>query len=1138
MATDNFVHLHAHTSIGSMQDAMTNVDAMFKRAAEIGQPALAITDHGTMAAVFDARKASKKHGVKYIPGMEAYFVDDVKDKEQKRRHIVLLASNEVGYRNLLMLNYEGYTNFQYVAVLGKVFPKIDWDMLEKYNEGIICLTACGSGLVSRQMFVHDDEGRWLEDSCHTNALCTVERLKKIFKDNLYLEVQPHNLHIVARNRRTGEIELSKDGKEKIVVDQNHINKQLIEIGKSLGVKLVATADIHYLTKEDAKAHDVLMAISSKAPVSDKTRHRYEVEEFYMKDRSIIFNHFVEKFGKEFATEVCDNTVEIGNKCVEPTYLDVKEARFPKFDFVSESDYPKFQKWYAAQKFDKPVPEEHAFMRYRCVEGFKNKFGHLKGEDKKKYIQRMMDEIKVLEMHNFCSYMLIVSDFIKFAKSKNILVGPGRGSVGGSLVGNLLGIHAVDPLEYGLLFERFHNKEKKSFPDIDSDFSSNGRDMVEEYIINKYGKDKVAHVSNLSRMTPKVIIKDIARSLELGGSKSEAFKIANKITDTIPQEAQTIDDALKSSKEFAEFCVKYPELELFGRKLVGLEKAYATHAAGIVISDIALPTYVPLRIDKNGAIAVQYEKNRCEEMGLIKMDLLGLEHLRIIENTIENARLLGMDCPSPEDIKFNDPAVWDDIAKGRTMCVFQMGSSHMKALCKQIKPKSIEDLSLVNALGRPSAKESRETYIARRDGKEKVSFKYECLRAPLAETLGECVYEEQLAKLANAVAGWDLNKADGLRKLTKLKEKGKDLAIRLRAEFIADGMKHAKLQEHEVANIWDGIIEPFSGYGFNKAHGIFYSINGYHTAYYKHYFPAAFMAAVLQAETNKNSTARDSNIRAYKKEAERLGLKIIQPDINFSGYSFKVLTKDTIVTGLDAVKGVGGSAVQSIMEARNKAPFKNFADFLYRTNSRVVKKNVIQALALAGCFDKLGITRKAAWTFYQDIRTKANKYGNGKAEEGIDELDRLKGFTFTCDGLEEEFAMREKLEGEKVTLGEYISGNINDVYNGFFTGKGVTPLTRVKTMTEGVLIRTESIVSDIKEMKLKNGKNKGRVFAKVVLMDLNNDAVQLTVWPEQWNKYKELLDIGKPVRAVCKINSYNGANSLVLERLENNNIGAM
>lgn len=1141
MQRDNFVHLHAHTSIGSMQDAMTDVDEMFKKASELGQPALAITDHGTMAAAFDARNSSKKYGVKYIPGMEAYFVDSVADKKAKRRHIVLLASNEVGYRNLLRLNYEGFANFQYVGFINKVFPRIDWDMLEKYNEGIICLTACGSGLLSRQMFVHDEDGEWLQSQCHTNVRKAASKLKDIFGDRLYFELQPHNLRVLKRNRKTGELELGKNGNEQIIVDQNHINHKLIELAKELDVKMVATADVHYLIKEDAKIHDMLMAINEKAPLSDPTRHRYEVEEFYMKSSSDIIGHFADMVDEKFALEVCNNSVKIAEQCIEPEYLDTFDPRFPRFPFEEEEDYEEFLKWKKDQKHP-AKQEDHEFMRFRCVKGFKDKYGYLKGEEKKKYMDRMMNEIHVLELRNFCSYMLIVSDFIIKAKEHGISVGPGRGSVGGCLVANLLDIHTVDPIKYGLLFERFHNIEKKSFPDIDTDFSPDGRDWVKEYITEKYGKEKVAHVSNLSRMTPKVVVKDIARSLELGGSKSEAFRIANRITDSIPDQVNTLAEAKEKSAKFKAYCEQFPQLEHYGTKLTGLEKAYATHAAGVVIGDIDLSTYVPLRYDKDGNVSVQYEKNRCEAVGLIKMDLLGLEHLRIIDNAIKNARSLGLKCPNPDKLRLNDPKVWKDIASGDTMCVFQMESPHMRALCKRIKPKNIEDLSLVNALGRPSAGKRgkngepppRDVYIRRRDGKEPVKFKYEVLRPALEETLGICVYEEQLAKLAYYVAGWDLNKADGLRKLTKLKEKGKDLAEQLERDFINDGAKHCGLKKEEVKDIWDNIVEPFSGYGFNKAHGILYSINGYHSAFYKHYFPGAFMAAVLQSEVEKaSSPTRDSNIRMYKEEAKRMGISIKAPDVNLSGRSFTVLDQNTIVTGLAAVKGVGEKAVINILETRNKHRFKSFGDFLLRTKSNLVRKNVIQPLAKAGCFDRLGVTRKNAHEHYSVIRDAVNRHYKKIADEGRDAWKCLDDFELKTDKFEagDEWDLKTKLNGEQETLGEYISGTANDVFDGFFNGKSITPLKLTTSLPDGQRLRTEAFITDIKQRKAKSGKNMGRMYADCELKDLRGDTANLRIWPDQWAGLKKKVAIGKPLRAVCKINIWKGNISLVLDQLE-------
>ncbi|KKN37894.1 hypothetical protein LCGC14_0759030, partial [marine sediment metagenome] len=1078
--------------------------------------------------------------VKYIPGCEAYFVNDINNTKEKRRHLILLAKNETGYRNLLKLNYEGFINFQYVPFLRKVFPRIDWNLLEQYHEGIICLTACSSGPLARTMMVYGEDKTWDQEECYVEALKIANRFKTIFGDDLYLEMQPHDLKVYQRVRKTGEVENDAHGDPIVIVDQPYLNRKLVQMSEELDIPLVATCDVHYLNKEDAEIHDMLMAINEKRPLSDTTRHRYEVEEFYMKTGGEVVSYFTEKFNRKLAIEICNNTVEIANKCEDSSYIDSSEIRFPKFDTESEGDYPEFLEWNKKQKHN-GKKEDQAFMRFRCVKAFKEKYGHLPKEKKEKYKQRMIDEVNVLEFHNFSSYMLITSDFILKAKEQGFRVGPGRGSVGGCFVGNLLGIHEVDPMQYGLLFERFHNIEKTSYPDIDTDFSPAGRVWAEKYVTEKYGKNKVAHVSNLSTMTPKVVIKDVARSLELGGSKSEAFKIANAITDAIPAEARSFDDALKLSQKFRDFCAEYPDLEKFGRKLVGLEKTFSTHAAGILISDIDLSTYVPLRCDKDGTVSVQYEKNRCEDVGLIKMDFLGLEHLKVLDSTIENVRVLGGDCPDTDELKpFDDQGVWDMLSKGKAVSIFQMGSPHMRALCKRIRPQNIEDFSLVNALGRPSAGENktggptpRDTYIARRDGNQEVTFKHPCIERALGTTLGVCVYEEQLAKLAKYAAGWDLNKADGLRKFTKLKGKKPELAKQLQEDFINDTVKFSKLTKKEATAIWDEIIEPFSGYGFNKAHGIFYSLNGYHTAYYKHHHPAAFMAAVLKSEIEKPSS-NEEKIKLYKREAGRMGISINAPDINKSGEFFTVLDEKTIVMGLAAVKGVGVKAVQNIIETRNEHLFVSFSDFLYRTRSRVVQKSVIQALAKAGCLDSLGVTRKSAFDNYANVRTKVNKYMEIVAITGNDPWDLI----LECEWTEkekkllgnEEWDKQEILKGEGETLGDYISGDINDVYGGFFSNKG-TPLKKLKKLADGTPVRVEVIVENVSQPRTKSGKNKGNVYGSCTVMDRNKDSTTLKIWSNSWKHVKEQIIVGKPIRALCRVNIYKGNHMLVLSTLE-------
>jgi DNA polymerase-3 subunit alpha len=1109
-------------------DGMTSIDAAFKRAKEFGQTAIAITEHGNCASIFDARKASKKYGVKYIPGCEFYFVDDVKDDKAKRCHLILLAKNEPGYRNLLRLNYEGFAHCKYVAVANKVFPQIDWAMLEKYHEGVICLTACGSGILAREMFKVNEHNEWNEDECNAKVATSAVRLKGIFGDDFYLEVQTHSLKKYRTDRKTQEVENDSAGNPIIAVDQDCINRKLVILAQEMDLPLVATCDVHYLEKTDAKFHDMLLAIGDKKPLSDPTRHRFGIEEFYMKSGDEVYNHFVRLFDKKVAQQVCATTIEIADKCEDSAYIDSDVTRFPKFDVKQASDYSAFLKWKATQKFDAGIQEDNAYLRYQCVISFKERFKHLGPEDRVKYKQRIVDEIKVLEGHQFSSYMLIVADFIREARSRKIRVGPGRGSVGGSLVAYLLGIHEVDPIQYGLIFERFHNKEKKAFPDIDTDFAPSGRDQIEEYIVGKYGREKVAGVSNLSRMTPKVVIKDLARSLELGGNKHEAFQIANEITASVPDNPSlTFDGALEGSEDFRKFCVKYPDIERYGRKLCGLERAYGIHAAGIVIGDIDLSTYVPLRYDKHGKVSVQYEKNRCEAVGLIKMDLLGLEHLDIIDETIRNVRAMGEDCKEPEELApFDDKAVWDMISEGRTACIFQI--ERQGGLCRQIKPRNVQDLALINALCRPSAVKSRMSYIARRDGKEKVTYIHECLKPALEDTLGICVYEEQMMKLANCVAGWNLNKADGLRKLTKLKEKGKEFAAKLQKEFVDDTVKVSHVSREIAFKIWDDIIDPFSKYGFNSAHAIFYSINGYYTAYYKYHYPAAFMAAVLRSEVSKTSSNKDT-INMLKKEAVRMGIKIATTDINMSGPYFTVASKNLIRMGLMAAKGVGAKAVEEIIKIRQEHKFVSFADFLYRTSSSLVRKPVIQALAKAGAFDSLGITRKNAHDLYAEIRPKVNKHAERNSVTGKDAWALMNDLKLDIKGLGEEWTKKETLQGELETLGEYVSGGIQDMYEGFFS-KGVT-FNRIRKMVNKTPVRIEALVESVTQSKTKTGKSKGGIYVRCNLLDINKESIQLTIWSNTWKAVKDLNIEGRPIRAMCRVNLWNGVNTLVLDNIE-------
>lgn len=905
-----FVSLHNHTELGSPLDGMNDVKDLFVRAKEVGHPGVAVTDHGTMTAIYDAWKASQETGVKLIPGMEAYFTDD--EAEKKSYHLVLLAQNEIGYKNILKLNYMAFQN-QVSGFMGKKTPRISWRHIEQANEGVIALTACSNGLVGKTLITNQEVAL---------AEQHMKRFHSIFKDRFFLELQPHALQAT-----------QKDGKE---VNQVKLNEAMLRYSRDYGIPYVITCDAHYRDKDHAKYHDFMLAIKDKKAVDDPDRFRYGVQDMYLKTEDEI----IDFFGKEVAETGMLNTMKIFNLCDEPSYISPKGPVLPLFKVSEESDYKEFLEWKKKSKVTSSMQEDKAYLRFKCIEGFKNKLSHLDREKKEEYWDRVKVELGVLEDKNFSSYMLIVADYINWAKKK-MPVGPARGcfvpgslvtladgslkkieevsigdyvfshdkttnlvvdklqysiseqilelefdgdiiirctedhefftvngwipakdlsfstdiislssntrlkskkqitynghvydltvqnthsyniqgiavhnSAAGSLVAYLSGITEVDPVEYDLLFERFQNSQKKSFPDIDSDFSDPG--MVKEYIKEKYGEDKVASISNWSTLSPKVAVKDVARSLRLGGDKSTAFTIANAITSAMP-DVHSIDEAIEISDEVAKYMKKYPDLYSYTKKLESLTRNWSVHAAGVVIGDRPLYEMAPLRVDeKEGKVVTQWEKTRCEDNGLIKMDILGVQTLTTIDQAFKIIKETTGKTITTADIDFSDKEVYKMIGRGETAGVFQLESS-LTPLCMKIKPKDIEEISAINALGRPSCPpDQRAEYVNRKIGKEKVTYKHPALERAQKKTFGITLYEEQMMIIAKDCAGWDLNQADSLRKITKLKGKDEALLLKTETDFIKDCMSHSKMKYEEASRIWKEEILPFSLYGFNKS----------------------------------------------------------------------------------------------------------------------------------------------------------------------------------------------------------------------------------------------------------------------------------------------------------------------------------
>lgn len=771
---------------------------LLQRAKEFGQKAFAITDHGTLAGAWDGLKAARKTEIKLIIGCEMNFADNF-DDNVPLRHIILLAKNAEGYRNLLTLNKLGYDNL--IVAFKKAIPRIDWKLLQEYSTGLICTTACGNGIISQLIMQKNNE----------KALETAKKLQQIFGDDLALELQPHQLRRKA-NPYTG------------AVDQALINIGLKKIGETLGIKCIVTNNTHYLEKDHHDAHDVLLAIGSGQPITSGQRLIYGVKDFYLKQTDEIVNFFTRwsalynDVDPEFINKLFSNTVELADRCEFPDWIDPKYSNpsgkeLPKFPIYKQDDYEDFLAWNKDA-----VADDAQYLRYRCEIGQQQKIdsGILDKSKLEEYQARIAEELDVLESRGFSSYMLIVADYVDWAKKNDIMVGSGRGSVGGSYVAYLLGIHQADPFKYGLIFARFQNKQKASEPDIDLDFPPSGREKVQNYIRRIYGEEYVAHVSNINTITPKVYARDISRTFEFGDiDRSKAAEIGNEIADSIPADVKNVTKALEEAPLFAEYAKQYPELEKYAAFIGGKARAWSTHAGGIVIGSRPLTGLVPVRKDVHGQLAVEYDKERAEENGLVKMDTLGLETLDIIKDCYNIIRKLGKETPAePFDYNKYDEKTYDLIGRGDVFCVFQLGGM-ATALCRAVKPKNIEDISLINALVRPSSKAIVNDLIKVRSGEITMDLLHPVLHRAFGDTYGFGLYEECLMYLAQDVAGWDLHLADRLRKMTKEKGKNPEKVEGWRKEFIADAQSKKGLTEELATQIWSS-IEVYSAYGFNKS----------------------------------------------------------------------------------------------------------------------------------------------------------------------------------------------------------------------------------------------------------------------------------------------------------------------------------
>lgn len=1108
-----FVSLHNQTDY-SILDSLISTKALFQKAKELNQPAIAITDHGTMAAAWDALKASRETGVKLIMGCECYFVNDVKNNSDKLRHIVLLAKNAVGYKNLLTLNKKA---FDQGFNLGKrIYPVVDWALLEQYTEGLICLTACGNGIISQLLM----------NQQHDEAEETLLRLQRLFQENLGIEIQPNNLE------RGSNVYNDK-------IDQRFLNRQLILLGQKHNIKVVPACNSHYLNKEDAPVHDVLLSIGSHQPVHSNFRLKYPDPEFYLKSGEEVEQFFARnydpKFGIGFAKSLCDNTLYFADMCEFPDWIDPKFSNpsgkeLPIFPIKDEIDYQEFVQWLEIQSENvKKLDQDSQYLRFRCFKEFEKSLKEkLNSNQQAEYIERIEKELDVLDYQGFSSYMLIVSDYIKWAQNNGILVGPGRGSCSGSMVGFLMNIHATDPIKYDLLFERFQNRERKSPPDADIDFGAKERPKVIDYIIKKYGQDRVAQISNLNTMTPKVYIRDIARACELGGSKDKAIEIGNSVADIVPADIKT-KKGLIDIPLYSEYCKKYPEFDKY-LPILGKVRNFSTHAAAVVIGRRSLEGLVPLRRDKEGTVALEYEKNTAEENGLVKMDILGLSTLDIIADTYDLIRKNGK-TPPVIDYDVYDQKTYDLITKGDTFGVFQFGTSGGTIdLCKKIKPKTIDDLSIITTLARPAAANIRTEFIETREGKKQVSLIHPLVERAFNKTYGYGLYDESILQLGKDVAGWDLNSADRIRKMIKEKGKNPEKDKKLRDEFIRDAQINNGLSEEMATKIWEVEIKKFQGYTFCRAHATAYSLISYHTAYLKAHFPIEFLLINLMAEVKSNSPIAKDNIDKIKQEIRQQNVKIMAPDINTSQLSYTLSNDNVLVTGLDALKFVSDDAINDIIQKR---PFSSFTDFMARVDSRKVRANTIQALAAAGCLDSFGLPRKQMFLYCSDFRKKlqqwSKKHDLAKEEFIYPWVDKS------------EWSKPEIYALEHYYLGDAFICKPAEAYGNFFKEAHKTVADVKKSKDKTKLFPIKGIIRSFFEFKVKKETSKfyGKSMIKAVIEDFKGQTCGLTIFPDRWQAVQDRIklinskanfDTGLALSFAGTVNSYEDEVGIILDEL--------
>ncbi len=1042
----SFVHLHLHTQF-SLLDGANQIEPLVQQIKSFGQPAVAMTDHGNMFGAIEFYRKAKDAGVKPIIGCEAYMALGSRHAKKDSGlahndyyHLILLARNLTGYQNLIKLVSKAYLEGFYYK------PRMDKEILKEHHEGLIALSGCLSGEIPYLIGQKDMDG----------AMAVAGEFQEIFgKEHFYLEVQANGLD-----------------------HQRIANAGLIEVHKKLGIPLVGTNDCHYLKKEDSHPHELMLCLQTGKTLSDPNRMKFDTDQLYVKSTEEIAPAFAEFPG------AVTNTCRIADNC------DLELA-------LNKTHLPQYK-----------VPENYtreSYVEHLAIEGLKTRLKERPSKiSSAAYELRLREELMVICSMGFAGYFLIVWDIIRFARSRGIPVGPGRGSAAGSLVAYALRITDLDPLVYSLLFERFLNPERVSLPDIDMDFCMDRRGEVINYVVDKYGKDHVAQIITFGTLGAKAAIRDVGRVLEI--PYAEADKVAKLVPNQLNMTLQQALDQEPKLRELVETDTRIAELMKVAQSLEGLARHASTHAAGVVISEGPLTDHVPLYKGANDEIVTQYTMGDVEKIGLVKFDFLGLKTLTMIRRAEILINDTHPDQPplAVDQLPFDDLKTFELLSSGKTTGIFQLESSGMRDLLSGLKPDRFEDIIAIIALYRPGPMDLIPDFIKRKQGKIPITYEVPELEPILKDTYGVIVYQEQVMAIANKVAGFSLGQADILRRAMG-KKKPEEME-KLRVKFL-EGAKANKIAEKKAEKLYE-LIQKFAGYGFNKSHAAAYAVVCYHTGYLKAHYPTEFMAALMTTDMGNQD-----KIVGYFTECRDLGIKVLGPDVNASQKNFAV-ADGVIRFGLAAIKNVGEGAVESVLAIRAESgPFKSFFDFCRRVDLHKVNKRMLEGLIKTGAFDSTGAKRAQLMAVIDQA------VGDGAAAQQERDLGQTSIFgeelngpdtsaTMTTPPLPSiaEWDQAQRLKYERELTGFYITAHPLTRYEATLTALSTATTVGLAEFSDGKEVKICGIIAAVKSMLTK----KGDRMAYLTVEDLHG-TVEIIAFPDLFKTAGELIAPERLVR---------------------------